>query len=76
MKGAAFVHSGRRLASAGHVNTGNTANLDTGFRFAKEGPVSVFYWVDGRFGYALSAGIDSGELARVATAVHDQLEHK
>ena len=59
-----------------HVNTGNTTNRDTGFRVAQEGPVSVFYWVDGKFGYALSAGIDSGELARVATPVYDQLEHK
>ena len=55
--------------------TDSPVSRDTGFRFAKEGPVNVFYWVDGKFGYALSAGIDKGELARVATAVYDQLEH-
>ncbi|MGA7479392.1 MAG: anti-sigma factor [Azonexus sp.] len=66
--------SGQRLTL--YVTTENTTNRDTGFRFAKEGPVNVFYWVDGKFGYALSAGIDKGELARVATAVYDQLEHK
>jgi anti-sigma factor RsiW len=66
--------SGQRLTL--YVSTENTVSRDTGFRFAKEGPVNVFYWVDGKFGYALSAGIDKGELARVATAVYDQLEHK
>jgi anti-sigma factor RsiW len=66
--------SGQRLTL--YVTTENAANRDTGFRFAKEGPVNVFYWIDGKFGYALSAGIGKGELARVATAVYDQLEHK
>jgi len=66
--------SGQRLTL--YVSTENATNRDTGFRFAKEGPVNVFYWVDGQFGYALSAGIAKGELARVATAVYDQLEHK
>jgi anti-sigma factor RsiW len=31
-------------------------------------------WIDGKFGYALSAGINKAELARVATTVYDQLE--
>jgi anti-sigma factor RsiW len=59
-----------------NVNTGNTTNRDTGFRFAQEGLVNVFYWIDGKFGYALSAGIARSELARVATTVYDQLEYK
>lgn len=46
------------------------------FRFAQEGLVNVFYWIDGKFGYELSAGIDKDELARVATAVYEQLESK
>jgi anti-sigma factor RsiW len=66
--------SGQRLTL--YVTTENTANQETGFRFAQEGPVNVFYWIDGKFGYALSAGIDKGELSRVATAVYDQLENK
>ena len=66
--------SGQRLTL--YVTTENTTNRDTGFRFAQEGPVNVFYWIDGQFGYALSAGIAKSELARVATAVYDQLEHK
>jgi len=46
---------------------------DTAFRFAQEGPVSVFYWIDGRFGYALSAGIAKSELYKLAQEVHRQL---
>jgi anti-sigma factor RsiW len=64
---------GQRLTL--YVSTEAAGKVETGFRFAREGAVNVFYWVDGRFGYALSAGIDKGELARVATAVYDQLEH-
>lgn len=47
---------------------------DTAFRFAQEGALNVFYWVDGRFGYALSAGIPRSELAKLASAVYEQLE--
>jgi anti-sigma factor RsiW len=64
--------SGQRLTL--YVSTENASNRDTAFRFAREGPVNVFYWVDGKFGYALSAGIAKNELARVATAVYEQLE--
>ncbi|MEK6591925.1 MAG: anti-sigma factor [Pseudomonadota bacterium] len=46
---------------------------DTAFRFAQEGPVSVFYWVDDKFGYAISAGVDRNELHRVAQEVYRQL---
>lgn len=67
-------NTGQRLTL--YVSTDNIANHDTAFRFAQEGPVNVFYWIDGKFGYALSAGIGKGELARIATAVYDQIEHK
>ena len=66
--------TGQRLTL--YVSTENTTNRDTAFRFAQEGPVNVFYWIDGKFGYALSAGIDRGQLARVATAVYEQFEQK
>ncbi len=66
--------SGQRLTL--YLSTENAVRRDAGFRFAREGEVNVFYWVDGRFGYALSAGIDKAELARIATAVYDQLERK
>jgi anti-sigma factor RsiW len=66
--------SGQRMTL--YVTTEGTEKRDTGFRFAREGSVNVFYWVDGKFGYALSAGIDKGELAKIATAVYDQLEQR
>jgi anti-sigma factor RsiW len=46
---------------------------ETAFRFAREGAVNVFYWVDGPFGYALSAEADRAELARVSAEVYRQL---
>ena len=64
--------AGQRLTL--YVSTGQSHNRDTGFRFAQEGPVSVFYWIDGKFGYALSAAAGKGQLATLAIAVHEQLE--
>lgn len=66
--------AGQRLTL--YVSTEITANHDTAFQFAQEGAVNVFYWIDGKFGYALSAEINKTELARVATAVYEQLEHQ
>ncbi len=48
-------------------------NTDTAFRFAQEGAVNVFYWVDGPFGYALSSDADRSVLARVSAEVYQQL---
>jgi anti-sigma factor RsiW len=63
--------AGRRLTL--YVSTDQQKNRDTGFRFARQGEVNVFYWIDGRFGYALSADIGKGELTRIAYVVYDQL---
>jgi anti-sigma factor RsiW len=48
-------------------------NSETAFRFAKEGQVNVFYWVNGLYGYAISADADKAELARVSSEVYRQL---
>ena len=48
-------------------------NQETAFRFAQEGRVNVFYWVNGPFGYAISADADKAELARVSGEVYRQL---
>lgn len=66
--------TGQRLTL--YLSGENTANRDTAFRFAQEGQVNVFYWIDGKFGYALSAVIPKAELARIAKAVYDQIEHR
>jgi anti-sigma factor RsiW len=57
-----------------YVSTEPTHNRETGFRFAQEGQVGVFYWIDGQFGYALSGSLDKAALAKVANAVYAQLE--
>lgn len=49
-------------------------NQETAFSFAQEGSVNVFYWVNGPFGYAISADADKAELARVSGEVYRQLE--
>jgi anti-sigma factor RsiW len=64
--------SGKRLTL--YVNRRNRADNVTAFRFAKEGPVSVFYWIDRESGYALSGEVDKPVLARVASSVYRQLE--
>lgn len=63
--------SGQRLTL--YVTKGQSANRDTGFRFLKEGKVSVFYWIDGPFGYALSGNLDRADLSRICNTVYEQL---
>jgi anti-sigma factor RsiW len=46
---------------------------DTAFRFSQEDRVSVFYWVDGNFGYAISGEIRKDQLLQVAEVVYKQL---
>jgi len=64
--------SGKRLTL--YVSRPNKAESVSAFRFAQEGKVSVFYWIDKDCGYALSAELDRATLTRVATSVYKQLE--
>ena len=50
------------------ATTGQTA-----FRFMQDGPVRVFYWIEGSLGYALSGEVSRDELLRVAQEVYRQL---
>ncbi|HEY8709146.1 MAG TPA: anti-sigma factor, partial [Burkholderiaceae bacterium] len=52
---------------------GKDRGAGTAFRFAREGSINVFYWVEGRFGYAISADADRATLARVSEEVYRQL---
>ncbi|HRE18576.1 MAG TPA: anti-sigma factor [Rhodocyclaceae bacterium] len=45
---------------------------ETGFRYAREGGVDVFYWVDGPFGYALAGNTGREDMLRLATLVYRQ----
>ena len=53
--------------------TREAAGDQAAFRFTQDGPVRVFYWVEGSFGYALSGEIDRATLQRVADEVYRQL---
>lgn len=46
----------------------------TAFQFTQEGPVRVFYWAEGPFGYALSGAVSRDELQRISQEVYDQLQ--
>ncbi|MFA7290757.1 MAG: anti-sigma factor [Rhodocyclaceae bacterium] len=61
---------GRRLTL--YVRT-DPNNHDTAFRFAQEGAVGVFYWLDHKVGYALSGEMPRDELLRIAEAAYAQL---
>jgi len=54
--------------------TRETGGQATAFRFGRQGDVNVFYWVEGPFGYAISAEAGQEELARVSEAVYRQVE--
>jgi anti-sigma factor RsiW len=69
-----MYHDGTGQRMTLYVSTEQAQNKDTSFKFAQEGPVNVFYWIDGKCGYALSAAIGKAELTRVAIAVYEQLE--
>ena len=64
--------TGKRLTL--YVTRPHKGDEVTAFRFAQEGPVSVFYWIDRDCGYALSGEIDKPQLSRVASLVYKQLE--
>jgi anti-sigma factor RsiW len=57
-----------------YLRTEGTDSGETAFRYADEGNVHVFYWIDHKMGYALSsADIDRDRLNTVANAVYRQL---
>lgn len=46
---------------------------ETGFRYAVEGGVGVFYWVERDFGYAITGELDQARLLAMARVVYGQL---
>ena len=67
------LYVSNEITDQGGVKPGQ-ANQEVAFRFAKEGAVNVFYWVNGAFGYAISSDSDKAELARVSGEVYRQLD--
>lgn len=56
-----------------YVRTAANDNRETAFRYVQEGPLGVFYWVDGPFGYALSGELERSRLLAIAEAVYRAL---
>lgn len=72
--GAQFMYeddAGRRLTLYLTVRDGDTST--TAFRYAQENDVGVFYWVDGRFAYALSGQFGRDALLPLANTVYHQI---
>lgn len=49
---------------------------ETAFRFAEQGPVNTFYWVEGDWGYALSGELSHNQLLQIAQTIHGYLSAK
>lgn len=49
------------------------ASRETAFRFASDGPVPSFYWIDQGFGYAIAGKLPRETLMRLATVTYRQL---
>lgn len=63
--------NGQRLTL--YVRTDTKTERETAFRFAQEGNVNVFYWIDQRLSYALSGELRKDELLRIANVVYEKL---
>ena len=62
---------GQRLTL--YVRTNREQIRETAFRFAQEGNVRQFYWIDRGLGYVLSGELAKEDLLRVANAVYQHL---
>lgn len=63
--------AGKRLTL--YIRTNAADNRETAFRYALEGKIGVFYWVDGRLGYALSGELTREKLLALAESTYKQL---
>ena len=65
--------TGRRVTLYVTVFEPSNAPRETAFRAARDGALESFYWVEGRFGYALSAELPPADVMALAREVHAQL---
>lgn len=49
---------------------------ETAFRFAEQGGVNTFYWVEGDWGYALSGELSRKQLSQIAQRIHAPLSEQ
>jgi len=64
---------GRRVTLFVAVFAPGKAPAETSFRSVREGERESFYWVEGSFGYALSAQLPAAEMLALAREVYAQL---
>ncbi len=68
---------GRRLTlyvrSESSKNGEKGGSPETSFRYAQEGKLSVFYWLDARLGYALSGELPREQLLKLSEIAYRQL---
>ena len=50
------------------------ARESTSFRSARVGDEEAFYWIEDRFGYALSGNVNGPDMQALAREVYGQLE--
>lgn len=72
--GALFMYEnadGRRIVL--YLCENESEGLNTSFRFASDEGISVFYWFDGPFSYALAGEFDRNGMWNLAEAVYNQI---
>jgi anti-sigma factor RsiW len=71
---AQFMYQdGRGLRLTLYISSKMAGKGEAAFRFAQEGKIGVFYWVDEDLGYALSGELAKPELLKVANNVYKEL---
>jgi anti-sigma factor RsiW len=70
---AQFMYQDKRGGRLTLYVTAQRDTRQTAFRFAQESGVSVFYWIEGRYGYALSGELPREQLLAIANTVYQEL---
>jgi YD repeat-containing protein len=63
--------AGQRLTL--YITAADRDGRDTAFRYTRQGQMGVVYWIDGRWGYAMTGVLDKDTLAKAARAAYEQL---
>lgn len=58
-----------------YVLSSESGREETAFRFVRNGPVGVFYWISDTLDYALAGELERERLLEVATAIYKQLHN-
>ncbi|MDH5231557.1 MAG: anti-sigma factor [Gammaproteobacteria bacterium] len=64
--------NGQRLTL--YIRNNVQENAQTAFRFEKQDSLSMFYWINGALGYAVSAELPKQQLLNIAHVVYQQID--